>query len=158
VLVFGAGDDAKPLVEFMAELDWHVTVADGRAQLIRAERFPQAAGVIGLDAALQQAKRSDAAIIMTHSYEQDRQILRALLPLDLEYLGMLGPRRRTERLVGEIAPGLGLSPDECMSRLHSPVGLDLGGHTPAAVALSITAELQSVFSGRAAGKPSLAHV
>ena len=157
VLVFGAGDDVKPLVEFMAELDWHVTVADGRAQLIRPDRFPQAAAVIGLDAALTEAKQADAAVIMTHSYEQDRQILRALLPLDWKYLGILGPRLRTDRLVGEIAPALGLSPEHCISRLHSPVGLDLGGHTPAAIALSIAAEVQAVLSGRGAKKPTLVH-
>jgi xanthine/CO dehydrogenase XdhC/CoxF family maturation factor len=157
VFVFGAGDDAKPLVEFMAELDWHVTVADGRAQMIRPDRFPQAASVIGLDAALGAAAQADAAVVMTHSYDQDRQILRALLPLHLKYVGILGPRRRTERLAGEIAPALGLTADDCMARLHSPVGLDLGGHTPAAVALSVTAEVQAVLSGRGAKKPSPVH-
>lgn len=160
LVVFGAGDDAKPLVEFMAELDWHVTVADGRSQLTRAERFPEAAGVVGLDAGLGQAAAADAAVVMTHSYEQDRQILRSLLPLELKYLGILGPRQRTERLAGEIAPGLNGAMKDCMSRLHSPVGLDLGGHAPAAIALSIAAELQAVLSGRGAKKAaaSLAHV
>ena len=158
VFVFGAGDDAKPLVEFMAEMDWHVTIADGRAQLIHPDRFPQAAGVIGLDAALAEASKVDAAVVMTHSYDQDRQILRALLPLDLKYLGILGPRRRTERLTGEIAPDLGFTADDCMARLHSPVGLDLGGHTPAAVALSIAAEVHAVLSGRGAQKTSPVHV
>jgi xanthine dehydrogenase accessory factor len=157
VFVFGAGDDAKLLVDFMAELDWHVTVADGRAQMIRPDRFPQAASVIGLDAALGAAAQADAAVVMTHSYDQDRQILRALLPLHLKYVGILGPRRRTERLAGEIAPALGLTADDCMARLHSPVGLDLGGHTPAAVALSVTAEVQAVLSGRGAKKPSPVH-
>jgi xanthine/CO dehydrogenase XdhC/CoxF family maturation factor len=158
VFVFGAGDDAKPLVEFMAELDWHVTVADGRAQLIRPDRFPQAAGVIGLETALGEASKADAAVLMTHSYDQDRQILRALLPLDLKYLGILGPRRRAERLAGENGPTLGLTVEECMARLHSPVGLDLGGHAPAAVALSIAAEVQAILSGRGAKKPSPVHV
>ena len=159
LIIFGAGDDAKPLVEFMAELDWHVTVADGRSQLVRAERFPQAE-VEGLEAGLRQAAKADAAVIMTHSYDQDRQILRALLPMVLKYLGILGPRQRTERLAGEIAPGLGCTAGDCIARLHSPVGLDLGGHSPAAIALSIAAELQAVLSGRGAKKPSapLAHV
>jgi len=78
----------------------------------------------------------------------------------LKYLGILGPRQRTERLAGEIAPGLGCTAGDCIARLHSPVGLDLGGHSPAAIALSIAAELQAVLSGRGAKKPSapLAHV
>lgn len=160
LVVFGAGDDAKPLVEFIAELDWHVVIADGRSQLVRAERFPQAAAVVGLEAGLGEAASADAAVIMTHSYEQDRQIVGRLLEADLKYLGILGPRQRTERLVGEIAPGLSGTVVDCMARLRSPVGLDLGGHTPAAIALSIAAELQAVISGRGARKAaaSLAHV
>lgn len=150
LIVFGAGDDAKPLVEFMAELDWHVTVADGRTQLLRPARFPRVAQMMELQGALGEAPAADAAVVMTHSYEQDRQILRTLLPLGLRYLGILGPRRRTERLVSEIAPGLGLTDEECMARLRSPVGMDLGGHSPSVIALSIAAELQTVVAGRGA--------
>jgi len=91
---------------------------------------------------------------MTHSYEQDRETLRALLPRNLKYIGLLGPRRRTERLLGEIAPELGLTVAECMAHLHTPIGLDLGGHSPAAIALAIAAELQAVFAGREARKLS----
>jgi xanthine/CO dehydrogenase XdhC/CoxF family maturation factor len=154
VFVFGAGDDAQPLAQLAWELDWHVTVADGRSQLARVERFPQAAAVKTLAEALTEPAARDAAVIMTHSYEQDREILRTLLGRELRYLGILGPRRRTEHLVDAIAPELGLSAEECLARLHSPVGLDLGGHEPGAIALSIVAELQAVFAGVAAGKMS----
>ena len=68
--------------------------------------------------------------------------------MKLKYLGMLGPRLRTERLACEFAPELGLTPEECMERLHAPVGLDLGGHAPVPIALSIVAEVQAVLSGR----------
>lgn len=154
VFVFGAGDDAQPLVQLAWELDWQATVADGRANLARAERFPQAAAVKPLAEALKEPGARDAAVIMTHSYEQDREILRALLGRELRYLGILGPRRRTEHLVKAVAPGLELSAEECLARLHSPVGLDLGGHAPGAIALSIAAELQAVFAGVAARKAS----
>jgi len=154
VTVFGAGDDARPLVEFADALDWHVTVADGRTNLARAERFPQAARVCGLEGALAALTPDDAAVVMTHSYEQDGQILRGLLSQELKYIGLLGPRARTERLVGEVARELGLEADAFRERLHSPVGLDLGGHAPAAIALSIVAELQSVFAGRPVRKLS----
>jgi xanthine dehydrogenase accessory factor len=156
LFVFGAGDDAQPLVEFAGAMGWHVTVADGRSQLVRAERFPQAARVVGLREALELAGAEDAAVVLTHSYDQDRTVLRALLPLGIRYLGILGPRRRTERLVGEIADEIGLGAEECLGRLHSPVGLDLGGHSPAAIALSIAAELQAVLAGREAKKLSIA--
>ncbi|MGC2619224.1 MAG: XdhC family protein [Acidobacteriaceae bacterium] len=156
LFVFGAGDDAQPLVEIAAGLDWHVTVADGRQQLARAERFPGAARVMGLREGLDAVHTGDAAVAMTHSYEQDGEVLRALVPLGLRYLGILGPRRRTERLVGEIAGEIGMTVEECLARLHTPVGLDLGGHSPAAIALSIAAELQAVLAGREAKKLSAA--
>jgi xanthine dehydrogenase accessory factor len=74
----------------------------------------------------------------------------------MKYIGVLGPRRRTERLVSEIAPALELTAAACMARLHTPVGLDLGGHAPAAIALAIVAELQAIFAGREARQlPSL---
>ncbi|HUB20283.1 MAG TPA: XdhC family protein [Acidobacteriaceae bacterium] len=154
LILFGAGDDVQPLVEYTAVLGWHVIVADDRANLARGERFPRAAAVENLDAALMQAAAETAAVIMSHSYEQDRKVLRGLLAKELKYIGLLGPRRRTERLVGEIAPELGLGTAECMERLHTPVGLDLGGHSPASIALSIAAELQAVFAGREARKLS----
>jgi xanthine dehydrogenase accessory factor len=146
--VFGAGDDAQPLVEFAARLGWHVVVADGRSRLARTDRFPQAAQTVGLDTALTRVAREDAAVIMTHSYDQDRVVLSALLRSGIRYLGILGPRARTHRLVADVAPVVGLSAAQCLSRLHSPVGLDLGGHSPAAIALSIVAELQAVLTGR----------
>ena len=154
VFIFGAGDDTQPLADFAWSLGWRVTVADNRSNLARPERFPRVARVSSLDAALTYINPADAAVIMTHSYEQDRETLRALLPRNLKYIGLLGPRRRTERLLGEIAPELGLTVAECTARLHTPVGLDLGGHSPAAIALAIAAELQAVFAGREARKLS----
>jgi len=148
LIVFGAGDDAQPLVDFAAALGWHVTVADGRSHLVRPDRFPQAAQVLNLDAALTLAVPDAATVIMTHSYEQDRRILTALLATDIRYIGVLGPRRRTFRLIDDVARPLGLTPAECLARLHTPVGLDLGGHSPASIALAIAAELQAVFAGR----------
>ncbi len=154
LILFGAGDDAQPLVDFTAFLGWHVTVADDRSSLARSERFPRAAAVQNLDAALALAGPATAAVLMSHSYEQDRKVLLALLAKDMKYIGVLGPRLRTERLVGEIAPTLALTTADCMARLHTPVGLDLGGHSPASIALSIAAELQAVFAGCEARKPS----
>jgi xanthine dehydrogenase accessory factor len=147
--IFGAGDDAQPLVQLTAALlGWYVTVADGRSRLVRADRFPHAARVLSLGNALGGPGPADAAVLMSHSYEQDRDVLRSLLPLRMKYLGILGPRQRTGRLVGEVAPEVGLTAEECLARLHTPVGLDLGGHSPAAIALSIAAELQAIFTGR----------
>lgn len=100
--VFGAGDDAKPLVQFAAELGWDVRVADGRSHLLKAERFPSAnrldllpfrhsdatPGAGDLLSAL-DISRSDLAVILTHSYEQDRALLRELIQVQMQYLGIL---------------------------------------------------------------------
>lgn len=160
LLLFGAGDDVQPLLEFTSALGWHVTVADDRSNLARRERFPRAAAVQSLDAAIHQASPETAAVIMSHSYDQDRKVLSHLLIREMKYIGILGPRRRTERLIEEIASTLDLSPVDCMTRLHTPVGLDLGGHSPASIALAIAAELQAVFAGRTTRKatPPPVHV
>ncbi len=84
LFVFGAGDDAKPLVSMAALLGWSVIVMDGRANLARAERFPEAERVGTVSAALAGGLGilpEDAVVLMTHSYEQDRELLTALLPL-----------------------------------------------------------------------------
>ena len=92
----------------------------------------------------------DAAVVLTHSYLQDVAILRALLSLDLGYLGVLGPRRRTERILAEVAPKLGMNPEDALRHLKSPVGLDLGSGSPEVIALSIVSEIQSVLTQRSA--------
>jgi xanthine dehydrogenase accessory factor len=149
LLVVGAGDDAIPLVEFADRLGWQTTVVDGRSHLATLERFPWAERVLALRSFDELAVgERDAAVILTHSYEQDRAALRALLSRELGYvggyLGILGPRRRTERLLAEVAPEIGLTVEECFARLHSPVGLKIGAKDPASIALAIVAEIYSV--------------
>jgi len=151
LLVVGAGDDALPLVEFAGQLGWHTTVVDGRSQLATRERFPMADRVLAgksmsslVPGELTVTDR-DAVVILTHSYEQDRAALKALLPNAVGYLGLLGPRQRTERLLGEVAPELRLTVEECRPRLHSPVGLNIGAKDPVSIALAIVAEIYSVM-------------
>ncbi len=90
----------------------------------------------------------DLAVVLTHSFEQDRALLLALLPAPLGYLGILGPRHRTLRLLDEVAPALGWGVEQCMERLRAPVGIDLGARDPASIALSIVAEMQATLAGR----------
>jgi xanthine/CO dehydrogenase XdhC/CoxF family maturation factor len=156
LIIFGAGDDTVPVVEFASGLGWHVTVADSRSHLATTARFPQADKVVALksDAASAlslfplQMKPDDAVIIMTHSYMQDRSLMRELLPQPLAYLGLLGPRLRSSRLIAEIAAEIGLNLDACIGKVHSPVGLDIGGDNPSAIALSIVAGVQAAVHHR----------
>ncbi len=128
-VVLGAGDDAKPLVSMAVLLGWSVTVADGRQQWARAERFPEADRVVVLEAGTSDLAVSalDAVVVMTHSYEQDRELLARVLPVWPRYLGLLGARHRSSHLIREAAEILGWSVSDCCARIYAPVGLDLGG-------------------------------
>lgn len=155
LIICGAGDDAQPLARLAKETGWHVTVADARAAYATAGRFPGAdrviAAPIGEIAVNLRLDARTFAVVMTHRYVDDREFLRVLLPQDLPYLGQLGPRTRTDRLLTELkAEGLALT-DTHFAKLHAPVGLDLGGSTPETVALAILAEMQARLTGRTPG-------
>jgi len=152
LVVFGAGDDAQPLVRLAKEIGWHVTVADPRAAFATAERFPAAdILLVGPAAGLaaQAAPGPDAlAVVMTHHYVHDVPLMRALLARPLVYLGLLGPRKRAEKITADLAAeGFDLTP-AMRARLHAPVGLDLGAETPEEVALAILAEMQATLARR----------
>jgi xanthine/CO dehydrogenase XdhC/CoxF family maturation factor len=151
LFVFGAGDDAIPLVRQAHQLGWYIAVADGRAHLATRTRFPEADDVFTLSPEdfPFQPRPTDAAVIMTHGLQQDTRILGQLLNRQLTYLGVLGPRRRTNEILLALANDLALPVTEIdkrveswMERLHAPVGLDLGGDTPADIALAVIAEIQ----------------
>jgi xanthine/CO dehydrogenase XdhC/CoxF family maturation factor len=154
LFVLGAGDDARPLVELATQVGFAVTVADGRPQLARRERFARAERVVALGEDLARGcerlgiSSADAVVLMTHSYEQDRALLVATLPLAPRYLGLLGARHRSSLLVSEAAAMLGRSVADCCERLFAPVGMDLGGDGPEAIALAIVAEVHGVVHGR----------
>jgi len=150
--VLGAGDDAQPLARIAREAGWRITILDSRPALATSLRFPEAERIVvgppeGL-AELVELEESTYVVLMTHRYAEDLKLLRVLLARRLAYLGVLGPRKRTERLLARLRAD-GFSPDpEMLARLHAPVGLDLGSATPATIALSIVAELQCALTGR----------
>ena len=155
LVIFGAGHDAVPLVRLAKRLGWHVTVADGRAHFARAERFPKADRVrvtTAQDPLAGCAVDGDCAVVvMTHSVTQDRALLRHLLPLDLPYLGQLGPRTRTDRLIDELASDGGIAPARARAGLHYPIGLDIGADNAEEIALAVIAEINAVRAGRRGG-------
>jgi xanthine/CO dehydrogenase XdhC/CoxF family maturation factor len=167
--ILGAGDDAQPLLRLAKELGWFVSVADGRSHLATRERFPKADDLSilpikdlpGGDLPLAPSDESltaftnlqsrDAAVVMTHSFEQDAKILACLLALEVPpaYIGVLGPQRRTFELLGEAArllnvpaTGIAAQAERWLARLHAPTGLDLGAESPETIALSVLAEIQ----------------
>lgn len=143
--VFGAGDDARPLVRLAKEVGWHVAVVDSRPAYASRERFPEADRVVPEMAALEPGA---FAVLMTHRYTEDVRLLRFLLSEPAAYVGVLGPRKRTERILAELRQGGFSPPAEAMGRLYAPVGLDLGSTTPESIALSILSEIQGRLGQR----------
>jgi xanthine/CO dehydrogenase XdhC/CoxF family maturation factor len=158
VLVCGAGPDVEPVAAWGASLGWHVTVVDHRPAYVDAARFPAARSVRRL-AADELAReldlaRFDAAVVMSHHLVADGHYLAALAQSPVPYVGLLGPAARRERLYAEIGPDAAAA---LRPRLRAPVGLDLGGRTPEAIALSIVAEVQAALHGRQ-GAPFSTHL
>lgn len=153
LVIFGAGNDAIPLVGGAAQLGWHVTVIDPRPDYAAPARFPSAQVVSCpwenvLDHIPQSAEV--AAVLMTHNYLHDLAILRLLLPLDIPYLGVLGPRRRADRLLGDIRREISLSAG-LLAKLHAPIGLDIGAEGAHEIALSVLAEILAVSRSKQGG-------
>jgi xanthine/CO dehydrogenase XdhC/CoxF family maturation factor len=151
LLIFGAGDDAVPLVRLAKFLGWQVFVFDGRAHYARTEKFPGADCVTvrraGEDDSSLPIDHWTAAVLMSHSYAQDFEILKQLADEPLRYLGVLGPRKRAVQMLSEA--GIASSIDA--PRIHSPMGLDIGADGPEQVALSVVAEIQAKLNGRQGG-------
>ncbi len=155
LIVCGAGHDAIPVVRLASQLGWRVLVVDGREAFLTPERFPGAAGFVRTEfPEAGHAVPTDSlsfVLIMTHNYVHDRDLLRAFLPTPVQYLGMLGPRARTEKILRELqAEGVAIS-DDRRAQIYGPVGLDIGGDTPDEIALAALGEILAVARGRAGG-------
>jgi xanthine/CO dehydrogenase XdhC/CoxF family maturation factor len=149
LVVFGAGDDAVALTEIAKLLGWQVWVLDGRAHYVISGKFPLADAVRVRrpgDAAAAMDPWS-VAVIMNHSYSQDLEVLRELSSIRVQYLGVLGPRKRTLQLLADA----GLDDGNLLPELHSPMGLDIGAEGPEQVALAVAAEIQAALHARNGG-------
>ena len=150
LFVFGAGPDALPLVQLAAAVGFEVTVCDTSARIAVRDRFAGHAqlhvGSVEASAALIAARRTPLAVVMSHHYPTDRQALNVLLDSKAQYIGVLGPLRRTERMLSESFPDPSHLAACDPSRIRAPLGLDLGGETPVQIALSAIAEMQAVLA------------
>ncbi len=152
LLICGAGHDALPVARLAHELGWWVMVADSRPAFATRERFPWADEVILADdhdvAQKARIDRRTFVVLMTHNFLHDLAILRGLLATPARYIGLLGPRARTERLLGDLAKEGAALTDTQRARLWGPVGLDLGAETPEEIAVSILTEMLALQNGR----------
>lgn len=155
LVVYGAGNDAQPLVRLAASLGWHITVIDGRPNLATAARFPEAATVRVVPVAELATQLPDPLayhVLLSHNYAYDLAALQTLLAAPAPYVGLLGPRLKAQRLLAELTAFPAGQVQRLRERLHSPIGLDLGSETPEEIALAIVAEIQAQRHGRQ-GRP-----
>jgi xanthine dehydrogenase accessory factor len=157
LVIFGAGQDALPVVELTRQLGWLTEVVDPQARTASLSRFA-AADRVTLARPEEVASRVSIGprtltLLMSHNYSHDLALLSFLLASPARYIGVMGPRKRTERMLSELAAGEGMSllEEAGLARLHSPAGLDIGANAPAEIALSIIAEMRAVLEGRRGG-------
>lgn len=153
LFLFGSAPDAVPVVQLAQSIGWTVSVCDERAQLTTRERFRSADHLRIVPtsesiAALERCARP-AAVAMAHHYERDLATLGQLIRARVPYIGVLGSRLRSERLLADLEARDGITEAELGQRIHAPVGLALNAESPREIALSIIAEVQQ-FYGRAA--------
>ena len=148
LVLCGAGPDAGPLAAAGLRLGWRVSVVDPRRSLLRPDRFPGAAlhDAEPADAAdVVGAGEWTAAVLMSHDYLRDAAFLSGFIGRGVRYLGVLGPRDRTDRLLAELEK----SPtDADLAALHAPAGLDIGGDGAEEVAAAIVSEILATLRGR----------
>jgi len=152
ILVIGAGPDALPVVEFIAQLGWSVTVVDHRpSYLDRISVDSVANTLLQSPAALSRDLELNAyaaAVVMSHNLAADRQYLGQLASSNIPFIGLLGPSARKARLLDE----LGDAGTSLQKRVHGPVGFDIGADTPESIALSIAAQIHASVRSRG-GQP-----
>ena len=155
LMIFGGGFDARPVSHLAKSLGWDVTVTDECVAHIAPLFFPTADKL-----SLCQREFIDrdfditpftACVLMSHNYEYDRDVLKKLVSSPSPYIGILGPRKRFDKMLEEFeAEGIRLTNDD-LHRIHSPIGLDIGAEAPDEIAISIISEVQGKFSNRSGG-------
>lgn len=155
VIIFGGGFDARPVSELAKSLGWNVSITDECVAHIAPIFFPTADKL-----SLCQREFIDrdfnitpytACVLMSHNYEYDRDVLKKLLKTNTPYIGILGPRKRFDKMLVEFkAAGITVSEVD-FERIHAPIGLDIGAEAPDEIALSIISEIQTKFTNRSGG-------
>jgi len=134
--IFGAGTDIEPLVKIASKLDFIVCLIDPRTARCNKENFPTAEELI-IEFPHVYIQQKDLplnsfVLIMTHNFRWDQTVLKSLIKKTPKYIGILGPKKRTERL---------LYPELIPDFLHTPVGIDISAEGSEEIAISISAEL-----------------
>ncbi len=155
LLIFGGGFDAKPVTQLASMLGWDVTVSDECVAHLLPVNFPDANQMLPCN---REYVAKDIPItpftaiaLMSHNLNYDKKVLEQVVTSDAPYIGILGPKKRAEKLMDHLKKqGITVSP-EIQHKLHYPIGIDIGAETPDEIAVSIIAEIQAKFNNRNGG-------
>lgn len=154
LMIVGAGHDAVPLGQIGASLGLTVTVIDPRPGYNTVDRFPHAKHRLLIRPhEMENVPISNRTyvVIMNHHLEKDQEALKHALRSQAPYVGLLGPRKRCERIMHSLKEQGIRFTDEELARLYNPVGINLGAETPQEIAVSIIAEILAVQRGHDGG-------
>lgn len=147
LIIIGGVHTAIPLVDLAHTLDFQVTVVDARSAFASKERFPHSDDLLveWPDDALKKLRpdRNTAIVVLTHDTKFDEPALSEAMKSEAGYIGAIGSRKTSADRLDRLRQ-LGFTDDQ-LSRIHGPVGLDLGGRTPSETALAILAEIIAEF-------------
>jgi xanthine dehydrogenase accessory factor len=150
LIIVGGGHIAVPLAQLGSLCDFAVTVLDDRPAFVTRERFPTAAQLLA--APLRETVRDlpmDAdtfIVLVTRGHSHDVECLLEVLDRPVAYIGMIGSQRRVDAVFQLLAEEQGIDPAK-FDRVHAPIGIAIGAHTPAEIAVCIMAEIINVFRG-----------
>ncbi|MBS7229652.1 XdhC family protein [Flavobacterium psychroterrae] len=152
LVIAGAGNDVQPLVKIASLLGWEITIGEGRATHATKKRFPEAKNifVVKPEQLLENITIDEQTyfVLITHNYKYDLAVLKLLLETNCQYIGVLGPKTKLNRMLDDLQnEGIHLS-EEKRKTIYGPIGLDLGAETSEEIALSIVSEIKAVMSGK----------
>lgn len=152
LIIFGSGLDSYPIIKFAKILGWNVTVTSDSYSITYAENFNEADAAIFVDRDEilnhLDINSNTYCVLVSHNYKYDKHVIKALIKTRTPYIGILGPRKRFEKLLDDLT-NEGITQNAInISRIHSPIGLDIGGDTPEEIGLSIISEVQSIIHGK----------
>ena len=146
LVVCGAGHVGASLARLAAFAGYQTTLIDDRAEFVKREKFPEKQiDLVLMDdwsSAVRDAVGNGLGVsvaVVTRGHNEDEQCMRAIVPANPDYVGLIGSKRRTSIVIERLREA-GI-PDEQLRKIHAPIGLDIGAVTPEEVALAILAEI-----------------
>lgn len=156
ILIYGAVFHVVPFLRITRELGYNVSVTDSFEPIQPIWNFPNADEIDLIDQAatdhLIKTTPNLAVVFLTHNFFYIKEELPKVLKSDAPYVGILGSRKKTQKILREAEVNGDNYTHEELAKIHYPIGLDIGANTPEEIALSIIAEVKAFF-GQSTGKP-----